>query len=160
MAPVSCPSLAWAGCLAYLLQGFGADVGLRDVLDRAGQQMLCAPGNDRARLLHANGQWQDRQGRAFSLDVSALPSLHDTYLSEAVVQGVVHRIARQPMLCGAAGHTTLITEISTDQGTMVGVKLNSVTVRDPVTAQGGLRKLSDRERGQPFYVLGVNIRSL
>lgn len=157
---IDCPELGWAACLHYMLTGYGADLTLDAVLARFGQDRTCRASDDAARLRAAAGAWRDDRGRRFLVEVTDLPSLHETYPDPWDVQQVTDRLGRQPVLCGAAGHTTLITEIRTGEGAMVSFKLEDITVRDPWRGAANLRALTAAERTAPFYVLALSVRAL
>ncbi|PWR01485.1 hypothetical protein DKT77_15180 [Meridianimarinicoccus roseus] len=156
----ACRSHAWAACLAYVMRGFGARVELADLLARAGGAG-CAPHDPRsdpARLHAMAGHWQDREGRRFLLGLAPLGSLHETHPDPEIFSRLLDRLSRQPLLCGAAGHTTVVTEITTRSPQPGNPWREAVTVRDPWPPGAGLRPLTDRELARPSWVLGVTLR--
>jgi hypothetical protein len=156
--PQSCRALCWASCLAYMLQGYGADVAVPQVLARYRLDGGCRADDDRVRLLQAAGTWTDARDRPFLVQVTELGSLHERYPAGASVLAVFDRMARQPMLCGAAGHTTLITEIETSDMVLSPLRRERITVADPYT--GTVRDLTEDELSRPFWVLGLSVRAL
>lgn len=156
-----CRSLTWATCLAYLLRGYGADLDLPSVLARFGQGGDCAPSSDHAaRLSAASGGWRDDRGREFLVSVSELPQLSLKGTTSEAVEAAMTRLGRQPLLCGAAGHTTVITEITTIQGLIGGRRIKGITVRDPWAGAQSLRPLTTEELTTPFYVFALSVRVL
>lgn len=156
-----CRGRAWAVALAYMLRGYGAQVGPDDLLQRAGMDHDACPPHDPARepaLLHDMvGTWTDRAGQSFLLGLAPLPSLHDVMPRDPDFPRLLTRLARQPLLCGAAGHATVITALTTVPGLAGTVRRETVTVRDPHAPTGGLRLLTADELSRPFWVLGVSV---
>jgi hypothetical protein len=160
MPPQPCRSLCWASCLAYMLQGYGAAIDLPDVLARYDLDGACRPHDDRRRLLRAAGTWTDTRGRPFLVQVTDLASLHGRHPLATGAGATLDRLARQPLLCGAAGHTTLITEIETTDGAVTWLRRERITVADPYAATPPVRDLTEDELAQPFWVLGLSLRAL
>jgi hypothetical protein len=156
-----CRGRAWAVALAYMLRGYGAQVGAADLLARAALDPGACPGHDPQReevLLHAMaGTWTDRAGQDFLLGLAPLPSLHEAMPRDPEFPRLLTRLARQPLLCGAAGHATVMTALTTVPGLAGTVRRDTITVRDPYTPTGGLRLLTDAELARPFWVLGVSV---
>ena len=157
-----CRSQCWATCLAYLMQGFGADVTVTDLLIRAGGQGCAAhdPAAELVRLHAVAGSWRDRSGRAFLLGLSPLGTLHERHPSDTRFPALLDRLSRQPLLCGAAGHTTVVTEITTFSAVPATYRRDAVTVLDPWPPTAGVRSLTEAELARPAYVLGVSLRPL
>ena len=159
-----CRSEACAACLAYMLQGFGARVTVEDVLARgAGPRSGCTdfdPLAETARLHAAAGRWRDRGGRGFLLGFAPLGSLHEVRPGNGDLAGMLDRLSRQPLLCGAAGHTTVVTQIKARYPGPSTPWREHVTVRDPWTPTAGLRPLTEAELARPSWVLGVSIRPI
>jgi hypothetical protein len=160
IAPEPCRPRCWATCLAYVLSGYGARVDTRDVLAHGGMTEDCAPGDDGALIRASAGVWRDRAGREFLLDVSDLAPFSDRYPSGPGFTDLLDRLGRQPVLCGSAGHTTVVTEITTIDAPMSGFRRERVVVRDPYVASHGLRPLGPAELATRSYVLGITIRAL
>lgn len=160
IAPESCRPRCWATCLAYLLSGFGARIDTRDVLARNGLSGDCAPGDDGALIRASAGEWRDSDGRGFLLAVSDLAPLSERYPTGPGFSELLDRLGRQPVLCGAAGHTTVVTEITTIDAPMTGFRREQVVVRDPYVPTHGLRPLTAAELAFSSYVLGIAIRAL
>lgn len=156
-----CRGRAWAVALAYVLRGYGAQVDPGDLLTRAGLPPDGCPEHDPAReelLLHAMaGTWTDRAGQGFLLGLAPLPSLHEAMPRDPDFPRLLTRLARQPLLCGAAGHATVMTALTTEPGLAGTVRRETITVRDPFAPSGGLRLLTDAELSRPFWVLGVSV---
>lgn len=157
----ACRGRAWAVALAYVLRGYGAQVAPGDLMARAGLDADACPGHDPARepaLLHATvGTWTDRDGQSFLLGLSPLPSLHEALPLHPDFPRLLTRLARQPLLCGAAGHATVMTALTTVPGLAGTVRRDTITVRDPYAETGGLRLLTPDELSRPFWVLGVSV---
>lgn len=161
LAVDGCRGRAWAVALAYVLRGYGARVTPDDLLARAGLEAGSCPDHHPARepaLLHATaGTWTDRAGQAFLLGLAPLPSLHEAMPRDPDFPRLLARLARQPLLCGAAGHATVMTALTTVPGLAGTVRRDTVTVRDPYAATGGVRLLTADELARPFWVLGVSV---
>lgn len=157
-----CRSQAWAVCLAYLIQGFGADVTAADLLARAGGQGCERhdPDTELARLHAMSGHWKDRDGRGFLLGLAPLGSLHETHPASDDFPRLLDRLTRQPLLCGSAGHATVITEITTRSPQPGNPWREGVVVRDPYPPTDGLRALTEDELKRPSWVLGVTMRPM
>lgn len=157
----ACRGRAWAVALAYMLRGYGAQVLPGDLMARAGLDADACPPHDPAReqaLLHATaGTWTDRDGQPFLLGLAPLPSLHEAMPRDPDFPRLLARLARQPLLCGAAGHATVMTALTTVPGLAGTVRRDTITVRDPYAATGGLRLLTGDELSRPFWVLGVSV---
>lgn len=160
MPPQPCRALCWATCLAYMLRGYGARIDLADVLARYGLPAACGWRDDRRLLLDAAGPWTDAGGREFLVRVTPHASLHEPKPRDPEVLDVLERLARQPVLCGAAGHTTLITDVAMLTDAMGGLHRERITVADPWTATPPVRDLGAEELEAPFWVLGLSIRAL
>ena len=156
-----CRGRAWAVALAYVLRGYGAQVAPGDLMIRAGLAADACPNHDPARepaLLHATvGTWTDRVGQSFLLGLAPLPSLHEAMPLDPDFPRLLARLARQPLLCGAAGHATVMTALTTAPGLAGTLHRDTITVRDPYAATGGLRLLTADELSSPFWVLGVSV---
>lgn len=155
-----CRALCWATSLAYMLQGYGAEIGTLDVLGRYGLAPACQKRDDRASLLRAAGQWRDTRGRDFLVRTTELASLHRRYASGQGIDDVLSRVARQPILCGAAGHTTVVTEVQVAHTALSGLRRDRVTVVDPYAPNARCRDLSFEELRRPFYMIALSIRAL
>jgi len=159
-----CRGRAWAMALAYVLRGYGATVSPEDLLARAGLEVDGCPAHDPAReetLLHTMaGTWTDRRRQDFLLGLAPLPSLHEAMPRHPDFPRLLTRLARQPLLCGAAGHATVMTALTTVPGLAGTVRRDTITVRDPYAPTGGLRLLSGHELSRPFWVLGVSVLPL
>lgn len=153
IAPLECQSHAWAACLAYMLSGYGADLTTDDVLAHFDARGGCRPSDEPAMLMAASGLWSDGRHRRFLVNPERLPSLQtDDGLARAA-----DRLTRQPLLCGVAGHTTIITEIVRAEGPMIGRKLEQVSVRDPLR-RPSLRHLGEAALSEPFWIIALSIR--
>ncbi|MGS4946956.1 hypothetical protein ACVDG3_15875 [Meridianimarinicoccus sp. RP-17] len=161
LATDPCRGRAWAMALAYMLRGYGARVDPGDLLIRAGLPPDGCPDHDTDReeaLLHAMaGTWTDRAGQGFLLGLAPLPSLHEAMPRDPEFPRLLTRLARQPLLCGAAGHATVMTALTTVPGLAGTVRRDTISVRDPHAPTGGLRLLTDAELSRPFWVLGVSV---
>lgn len=159
-----CRGRAWAVALAYMLRGYGAAVTPGDLMTRAGYLPDACPLHDPTRekgLLHAAaGTWTDRAGQSFLLGLAPLPSLHEAMPRDPEFPRLLARLARQPLLCGAAGHATVMTALTTVPGLAGTVRRDTITVRDPFAPTGGLRLLTADELSRPFWVLGVSVLPL
>jgi len=155
-----CRALCWATSLAYMLQGYGAEIGTLDVLSRYGLTPACRKRDDRASLLGAAGQWRDARGRDFLVRTTEMASLHRRYASGQGMDDVLRRVARQPILCGAAGHTTVVTEVQVVHTALSGLRRDRVTVVDPYAPNPRCRDLSSDELRRPFYMVALSIREL
>jgi hypothetical protein len=159
-----CRGRAWAVALAYMLRGYGARVAPEDLLDRAGLPQQACPDHHPDReeaLLHAMaGTWTDHAGHGFLLGLAPLPSLHEAMPRHPDFPRLLSRLARQPLLCGAAGHATVMTALTTVPGLAGTVRRDTITVRDPHAPTGGLRLLTGAELSRPFWVLGVSVLPL
>lgn len=155
-----CRALCWATCLAYVARGFGAALTTGDVLARHGLGHACVVHRDPARLAASVGFWTDREGREFLLEVSPVSGFHSHAVRGTDFRETLSRLERQPLLCGAAGHTTVVTEIETSADRFGRVWRDRVRVLDPFLPQRGLRDLTEEELAQPAYVLAVSIRAL
>ncbi|OSP53519.1 hypothetical protein [Pseudoruegeria sp. SK021] len=158
MPPAPCSGMAWASCLAYLLRGYGADLDHRSVVARYGQGDGCGGGQAPA-LAAAAGQWHDDQGRGFLVQITELPALDAAGSDPAAIPAVLARLKRQPLICGAAAHPTVLTEVRTATSRGGAVRMVRADVRDPL-AEGRTRPLSAAELQVPFYVLAVSVRVL
>lgn len=160
IAPEPCRAQCWAACLAYLLEGYGARIATAEVLARHGLSETCRAGEDAARLRASAGEWCDRDGRRFLLAITDLAPISDRYPTDPGFADLLDRLTRQPVLCGAAGHTTVLTEITTVDGPISGFRRERVVVRDPFAGSHGLRTLTAAELDRHTYVLGATIRAL
>jgi hypothetical protein len=157
---VECRDLAWAACLAYLMRGYGAHMSVDDVLAHFGLQDDCMPRRDDYMLQGSEGMWTDASGRRFLVNMQKKPSLHEEYPSDNGIVDVLESLSRRPLLCGAAGHTTLITEVTTVEGSLTKLKRERVLVRDPWKQRSNLRELEDGELRQPFFVFEMTLRPI
>jgi len=160
--PQPCRELSWASCLCYMLSGYGANICNRSILARYGESETCGPArqSDASRLMGAAGIWKDNYARRFLIQTERLPDLHLGEMSLDKAQVLISRITRQPILCGSAGHTTLLTEISYVDGLLSRLQIRSAKVRDPWTSSENLRALSEDELETPAYLIGLSIRAL
>lgn len=157
---VACKELSWAACLAYLMRGYGAKMTVERVLDHFGMSADCRPHRDDYMLRGAEGMWHDAAGRRFLVSMHERASLHERYPTGNGFTEALVSLARRPLLCGAAGYTTLITEVTTVEGTMTHLKCERITVRDPWQQASSLRALDPRELRDPFYVLEMTLRPI
>jgi len=159
-----CRGRAWAVALAYMLRGYGAEVSAGAVMARAGLSPAACPPHDpdreQTRLHAAAGTWTDSAGQSFLLGLAPLPSLHEAMPTDPEFPRLLDRLARQPLLCGAAGHATVVTALTTVPGLAGTVRRDTITVRDPYAPTGGLRLLTEAELSRPFWVLGVSVLPL
>lgn len=162
IAAQPCRALTWATCLTYMLQGYGANISEGTVLDRYASDGACTDptGDDTALLMGAAGTWSDDYGRRFLVLTRRLPDLSAGHLSADDARLIISRLARQPVLCGAAGHTTLLTELVYDDSMITRLKVTEATVRDPWTETPQLRPLTDKELSKPFSMVSLSIRAL
>lgn len=161
-----CRAHAWATCLSYLLAGFGARLDPAAILARQGSASGCIdparPDADAgyAHIAASAGHWRDAGNRAFLLTVTDLADVSPRYARGPAFADLLARLGRQPVLCGAAGHATVVTEITTQASIGGWVRRGAVTVRDPYAPSHGLRRLTAAELAQPSYVVGISIRPL
>ncbi|MCA8884147.1 MAG: hypothetical protein KDA50_10460 [Rhodobacteraceae bacterium] len=155
----ACAGHCWSIGLAYLLRGYGADVSARSLRDFAGQGNDCALADDYTRLKRCGGRWHDARGRAFTLSLNDLPSLDIRLPEGADIARLTQALSRGPLLCGAAGHTTVISEVLVWDHPTWGVRWEEIKVLDPMVP-GPARALSTKEREDPFYVLQAEIMAL
>lgn len=157
-----CRALTWATCVSYMLRGYGANISEHTVLERYGIDATCndPTGDDASLLMAAAGTWRDDYGRRFLVLTRRLPELSAGHLPMDEARPIISRLARQPILCGAAGHTTLLTELVYDDSMITRLKVTEATVRDPWTETPQLRALSDRELARPFSLVSLSIRAL
>jgi len=161
-----CRAHAWATCLSYLLAGFGARLDPAAILARRGLAPGCTvparPDADAgyAHLAASAGRWRDAENRAFLLKITELADFSPRYSRGPAFADLLARLGRQPVLCGAAGHATVVTEITTQASLGGWVRRDAVTVRDPYAPSHGLRRLTAAELAQPSYVVGISIRPL
>jgi len=157
-----CRSLAWATCLAYVLRGYGADMDTEAVL-RQTETTGCSshkidPKADLHRFYRLAGRWHDRLGRPFMLAVENLGSVHELNPRNDEYQAMLDRLVMRPLLSGAAGHATVITQITTRTPQPGNHWREEVIVRDPCPPTNGLRALTEDELKDPAYVIGINVR--
>lgn len=157
-----CRSLSWASCLRYILEGYGARIEEAAILDRYGVYETCDlnPISDAQRLMAAAGTWYDMLGRGFSVQTDRLPNFAGGYLPRAGAERIFKRLARQPLLSGAAGHTVLLTEVTFVDGPITEVQIQRAKVRDPWVKTRNLRPLTIAELAEPSYLIGLSIRPL
>ncbi|MEM8958393.1 MAG: hypothetical protein AAGC86_11320 [Pseudomonadota bacterium] len=162
IAAQPCRALTWATCLSYMLQGYGANISERTVLDRYGKDGACTDpiGDETALLMGAAGTWRDDYGRRFLVLTRRLPDVSAGHLPVDDGRLIISRLARQPILCGAAGHTTLLTELVYDDSMITRLKVTEATVRDPWSETPQLRPLNDTELSKPFSMVSLSIRPL
>jgi len=153
-----CRHLCWATCVAYLLRGYGAHVTEADVLARHGLGAACRPQRDEARIAGSSGAWTDRQGRAFFLSIEQLAGIGTYPVEEGPFLDLLRRLERQPVLCGAAGHTTVLAEISSAHDRFGRIWREGARVLDPYAPVRGMRALTEEELRRPAYVFGLSIR--
>ncbi|MCV6596584.1 MAG: hypothetical protein OIF40_05800 [Mangrovicoccus sp.] len=132
------------------------------ILARYGDSHEClAPSKtDEDRLMAAAGIWKDAYGRRFLLQPKRLSDLSHGEMPLAEAQTLISRITRQPILCGSAGHTTLLTEFTYVDGVFSRLQIRGGTVRDPWSGSENLRPLSDEELKTPAYLIALSIRPL
>lgn len=161
-----CPHRAWAVCLAYLLRGYGATVETRDVeawhfpVAPASAGAACRPSAPAMRLAASSGEWADQRGRRFLVATTPLPGFSEYRIRDPEFGRLLARLQRQPVLCGAAGHTTVVAEIQTAQDRFGRVWRERVRVLDPVAPGPGLRDLDDEELARESHVTAVSVRAL
>lgn len=162
IADQPCRSLTWATCLGYILSGYGANIHPRAILDRYKTDDRCETdtADSPARLMAAAGIWRDKYGRRFAVQTERLPDFAAGYLPMDKARRIITRLSRQPLLCGAAGHTTLLTEFAYDDSSITKLKITQAQVRDPWTETENLRALSPRELETPSYLVALSIRPL
>ncbi|MCA8878875.1 MAG: hypothetical protein KDA73_02745 [Rhodobacteraceae bacterium] len=158
--PEPCRANCWAACLSYLMRAAGARVDTGNILARQGMPDGCRPGDDFALLRGTSGGWSDRSGRRFRVDVAELAPIIGQAPDDPALSGLLDGLARRPVLCGAAGHTTVLTQITTLDDPVTGFRREQVLVRDPFVATHGLRRLSDAELAESSYALAVTIRRI
>lgn len=159
LAGAACASQSWSVALSYLLHGYGADVTATDLRTFSGQGVRCMPLDDYRQLKACRGRWTDAQGRAFSLTLNDLPSLDDPLPEGDVIARISQALTRSPLLCGAAGHTTLVSEIVLWDHPTWGLRWHEVRVLDPM-APGRPRALTERELARPFFMLQAEIAAI
>lgn len=160
--PQPCRALTWATCLAYMLRGYGAEMSEETVLSRYDADGTCAAseGASLGNLMRAAGTWRDDFGRRFLVRTERLPDLAAGYLPRSDAQKIIARLSRQPVLCGAAGHATLLTELVLHDSTVLRLNVIEAQVRDPWTDQPNLRQLSSDELKGPSYLIALSVRPL
>ena len=153
-----CRALCWATCLAYILRGYGATVTEADVLAWHGLDGTCGPHSDRSRIMASAGHWTDQAGREFLVAVSSLAGIDQWYVTDPRFPDLLDRLHRQPVLCGAAGHATVLTELRTSGDRFGRIWRDGARVLDPHAPTRGERDLTEAELERPGYVLGIAIR--
>jgi hypothetical protein len=73
---------------------------------------------------------------------------------------IITWLSRQPIFSGAAGHTTLLTEFTYDDGAMTKLKVTGATVRDPSGPGAVLRPLTPEELAAPSFLVALRIRAV
>ena len=86
--------------------------------------------------------------------------LHDRNAGNPEFDALITTLQRRPVLTGAAGHTTIVTEIVTLWDGFGRRWRDRVRVLDPFAATHGLRELTEAELAAPSYVIAVTIRPL
>lgn len=145
-----------------MLAGYGARLSEEAVLAHLNAPDACDAQTSvgATELLAAAGIWRDDLGRRFLVRTERLPDLRVGLLSLEAAQRIITRLSRQPVLCGAAGYTTLLTEVEYEDGVMTRLQMKAATVRDPWTETENLRRLSNAELARPSYLIALSVRPL
>lgn len=157
IAAQPCQADCWANAIAYVLRGFGADIGVGEVFARLGRAAACRPGQDRALIQSAAGLWQDRQGRRFYLRVDPLPDLAPG-MGGADLAPLVEALTRTPLIVGTPGHSRVLTEMRYSEGPGAADG-DQLVLRDPWAGSPNRQTLALTALPAPFFALRLGVRA-
>ncbi|WP_138468294.1 hypothetical protein [Poseidonocella sp. HB161398] len=145
----------WAGCLAYVLEGYGARISAASVLRRMER---AGTGGDARAIMAAAGYWTDDAGRRFWLSVRRLGDIRRSGGAAGAIQPLVDTLRRRPLIVGVTGHSMVLTEMRFSDAPFAPMRRGVLTLRDPWTGTANLRKLAAEEAPERLFAIDIRIR--
>lgn len=150
-----CEQWCWAASIQAVFGLHGFDVDQRAIVERLFGQLICRPASNADMFNAVNGNWIDANGRQFSAQSQLLWDPSIGMADPGVFQVVYTDLYEgRPLLCGAAGHATVVTAIRY-WPTQPVPRVIGVTVRDPWPYSPNRRVLNPNEMANTAYLARV-----
>ena len=156
-AQQACDQWCWAACIQTAFHMAGYEVNQRLIVEKLfGPSVPCVPILGPQIAQAVEGQWHDQSGRPFSattrthMDLSF--GVHDPFALQRASGYLANDV---PLIVGALGHATLLTEMVWLEDNLGNTQLQELVVLDPWPGNVGRRLLSPTEFFGTTYLSAV-----
>ena len=124
----------WAACIQNVFAFYGYDVAQEDVVTKVFGSEICQGGRLGDIIAAIDGEWIDAYGRSFRAQAKDMPGIGSQLLNPdgSGVKALIQELADgHPLINGAVGHATVLTEVTYAQEKYFNPVIEKVVVRDP-----------------------------
>lgn len=129
-----CENWCWAACIQNVFAYYGYDVAQEDVVSKVFGSEICEGAVLGEIIDGINGEWTDAYGRSFHARAKDMKSIAGQLLNPdgSGVNELIRELADgHPLINGAVGHATVLTEVTYTQEKYFNPVVTAVVVRDP-----------------------------
>ncbi len=141
-------SWAWAACIQMIFRYYGHDVAQERIVKEMWGKISNLPARPHTIIAGMNRQWEDENGRPFSVSAEVCPPVGDTAYQD-ISQS-------KPMIIATMGPAMVLTSLHHVREATGSVRITSANVQDPTVASGQ-RVLTAREWLAAEFVARIRV---
>ena len=151
-----CQNWCWAACIEAIFHQHGYVVPQQAIVARIYPDLSCRSATGPQIIRALSGYWIDQHGHRFRAWGEPIIDLHHGIWSPVAASIVARELAaNNPLINGAVGHATMISEILYYRNFYGQGQVVSITVRDPWPGRANKRLLTLQEAQGTFFVARV-----